>query len=93
MEFDATFIVSIISFIVFVLIMNKILYQPILDIIEKRRSYFEDNKNLTLKNSEEKDNFESMYETKLSDAHKNSREITSLGFNDAKNKKLIKYEI
>ena len=87
MELDATFIVSIISFIFFVLIMNQILYKPILAIIEKREKYFDDNKNQTLKNNEEKDSIENEYETKLSDAHKTSREITSLGFQNAKSKK------
>lgn len=87
MEFDATFIVSIISFIVFVLIMNKILYAPILDIIEKRRSYFDENKNEAIKNNEETDSLNQKYDEKLSKAHKNSREITSSGFQNAKNKK------
>ncbi len=87
MEFDATFIVSAISFIIFVLIMNKILYQPILNIIEKRRAFFKDNEEETLKNNEEKDILNQKYDEKMSDAHKNSREITSLGFERAKNKK------
>ena len=87
MEFDATFIVSIISFIVFVLIMNKILYQPILNIIEKRRLYFEENENETLKNNEERDTLNQKYDSKMSEAHKTSREITALGFQSAKNKK------
>lgn len=43
MEFNATFIVSAISFIIFTLIMNKILYQPISDIIQKRQAYFDAN--------------------------------------------------
>ncbi len=87
MEFDATFIVSIISFVVFVIIMNKILYQPILNIIEKRRLYFENNKNETDKNNEERDDLNKKYDNKLSDAHKTSREITSLGFQNAKKTK------
>jgi len=43
MEFNATFLASILSFLVFVFIMNAILYKPILDIIEKRKKYIEDN--------------------------------------------------
>lgn len=36
MEFNATFIVSIISFLLFVAIMNKIFYAPITKIVEER---------------------------------------------------------
>ena len=43
MEFDATFLISIISFIVFVFIMNKIFYAPILEIMQRRENYVKDN--------------------------------------------------
>ncbi len=43
MEFNATFLATIISFIVFIFLMNKILYAPILDIIEKRKNYIDEN--------------------------------------------------
>jgi len=43
MEFDATFLIAAISFIVFVLIMNKIFYAPVLKIIKSRQQYVEDN--------------------------------------------------
>ncbi len=45
MEFDATFIIATISFIVFVLIMNKIFYAPILKIMQERQSLVEENYN------------------------------------------------
>ena len=38
MDFNATFIIAFVSFIVFIFIMNKILYAPIYDIIQKRKS-------------------------------------------------------
>ena len=43
MEFNATFLVSAISFIIFTLIMNKLLYQPLSDIIAKRQQYVDAN--------------------------------------------------
>lgn len=43
MEFDATFLIAVISFIVFVFIMNKIFYAPILKIMQERQMVVEDN--------------------------------------------------
>ncbi|MBE7706887.1 MAG: ATP synthase F0 subunit B [Cyanobacteria bacterium SIG30] len=87
MEFDATFIVSIVSFILFVLIMNKILYKPILDIIEKRKLYFEENKDLTQTNNNKTQAILEACEEKISSAKNVSRNITSSGLLDAKTKK------
>ncbi len=42
MEFNATFLVSIISFIVFVSIMNWIFYKPLQTIVEKRQSFIDE---------------------------------------------------
>ena len=42
MEFNATFLVSIISFILFTLIMNKIFYKPIDKIISERQKFIYD---------------------------------------------------
>lgn len=43
MEFNATFLATIVSFIIFVFLMNKILYAPILNIIEKRKNFIDEN--------------------------------------------------
>ena len=42
-EFNATFIVAMLSFVVFIFIMNAIFYNPILSIIRKREDYIESN--------------------------------------------------
>lgn len=42
-EFNATIIVAMISFVVFMFIMNAIFYRPILDIIKKREDYINSN--------------------------------------------------
>ncbi len=42
-EFNATFIVAMLSFVLFILIMNSIFYNPILSIIRKRDEYINSN--------------------------------------------------
>ena len=42
-EFNATFLVAMLSFVVFILIMNAIFYNPILGIIRKREEYISSN--------------------------------------------------
>lgn len=42
-EFNGTFIVAMLSFVVFLLIMNAIFYRPILNIIRKRDEYINTN--------------------------------------------------
>ena len=44
-DFNATFIVAMLSFVVFIMIMNAIFYTPILNIIKKRDEYIENNHN------------------------------------------------
>lgn len=51
MEFNATFLVTIITFVIFVLLMNKILYAPILSIMEERKNFVDCN----YKNAEDND--------------------------------------
>lgn len=43
MEFDATFLIAAISFILFVFIMNKIFYAPVFKIMQLRNQTIEDN--------------------------------------------------
>ena len=42
-EFNATFLIAMLSFVVFILIMNAIFYQPVLNIIRKRDDYINSN--------------------------------------------------
>ena len=43
MEFNATFLICAISFIVFVFIMNQILYKPVAKIVTERENYISNN--------------------------------------------------
>lgn len=42
-EFNATFLVAMLSFVVFIMIMNAIFYRPILNIMRKRDEYMNSN--------------------------------------------------
>ena len=42
-EFNATFLVAMLSFVVFIMIMNSIFYRPILNIMRKRDEYINSN--------------------------------------------------
>ena len=53
MEFDATFLISVISFVVFVFIMNKIFYAPILKIMQERQHFVDENFNSARATKEE----------------------------------------
>lgn len=44
-EFNATFLVAMLSFVVFIIIMNAIFYNPILNIMRKREEYINNNYN------------------------------------------------
>lgn len=77
MEFNATFIISTISFLVFIFIMNSILYAPIMRITKAREDYI--NKNKEAAGNFEK-NANSLIEdknAKISEAHKKSRDIVA----------------
>ena len=52
MEFNATFIVSAVSFIVFVVLMNMILYRPLQNIVEERKKTVDNNYNEANANAE-----------------------------------------
>ena len=43
MEFNGTFLASIITFIIFVFLMNKVLYAPILNIMQERKNFIDGN--------------------------------------------------
>jgi len=52
MEFNATFLATIVSFVIFVFLMNKILYAPILNIMEERKNFIDENYKCANENNE-----------------------------------------
>ncbi len=91
MEFNATFLVSAISFILFTIIMNKIFYKPLESIMNEREKFINDNiydaklssdkADAITKDREEKLNksqvdAKSLVARKINDANENSRNLT-----------------
>lgn len=77
MEFNATFLVSAISFIVFVFLMNKIFYEPIEKIILQREKLVEDTLNDAKISKETASKLLQERETKLNKAHEDGKKIIS----------------
>ena len=75
MEFNGTFLIAAISFIIFTLLMNKILYKPINDIIEKREKLFDNNKAEVNKHNENEKKCVKQHNEKLQKANQNANEI------------------
>lgn len=89
MEFNATIIVSAVSFIVFIFVMNSILYQPILKIIEERTNFINSH-------IEEANNFKNKAQAiledknlKIKDAHKVAKNTISDGIEASAKHKTI----
>lgn len=84
-NFNATLIVAMLSFVVFMIIMNAIFYRPILNIIKKREDYV----NRNYENAKELENkaqeFNNEYETKLNKAKEQERETLSSKIEEAQN--------
>ncbi len=78
MEFNGTFIFSLASFAVFMLIMNAILYEPIANIVAQRKKYLDDNTEITKKNNEEVEFINAQKNEKLENARMKSRDEVSL---------------
>lgn len=91
MEFNATFLVSAISFILFTIIMNKIFYKPLESIMNEREKFINDNiydaklssdkadaitKDRDEKLSKSQVDAKSLVARKINDANENSRNLT-----------------
>ena len=72
MEFNATFIISAISFIIFTIIMNKIFYKPVGNIINERQKFIDGTLEAAKKSDAEADSILKERDTKLSESLINS---------------------
>ncbi len=77
MEFNATFLISAVSFIVFIFIMNAILYKPVLEIMEKRAAYIKANKDEADSHKQHAKDLIDDKNKKIADAQRKSRDIVS----------------
>ena len=75
MEFNATFLISAISFIVFVLIMKNIFYEPIEKIINERNALIDENSAVTKKNNSNSEKFIEQRAERLNNANLKGKNI------------------
>ncbi len=75
MEFNATFLATIISFVLFVILMNKILYAPILNIMEQRKSFIDGNYSDAKKNEAKIEKLTKKRDEKLLEAKNDAKDI------------------
>jgi len=87
MEFNGTFLATIVTFILFVFLMNKVLYAPILDIMEKRRTFIDENFKNTEENNQKAAELTKEKEDKLIDAKNDARKKYLEQLEDYKNQR------
>jgi F-type H+-transporting ATPase subunit b len=73
MEFNGTFFAAIISFLVFVFVMNKILYEPVRKIVNERNNFIEGNYNSASENNAKADELSQKREEEISGAKEDAR--------------------
>lgn len=83
LEFNATFIVSIISFIIFILIMNDIFYKPIIKVINDRKSFIDGNYNDAKDSKEQAETILTQKDERLHQTLNETKKIVSDKVNQA----------
>ena len=83
MEFNATFLVSAISFILFTLIMNKIFYKPLEKVMAERQKFIDDAKTDALNSSSKADAILKDREDRLNKSTAASKKLVADKINEA----------
>jgi len=83
MEFNATFLVSAISFVLFTLIMNKIFYKPLESVMNEREQFINDNIVDAKYSSDKADEISKDREAKLAKSQVDAKSIVTRKINDA----------
>ena len=83
MEFNATFIVSLVSFLLFTFVMNKILYQPITKIVDEREKLINDNHKSALLCNEKVCAIRSQKESRLAEVAAENKKMTAEKLHEA----------
>ena len=76
-EFNATFLIAMFSFVVFIMIMNAILYKPIQKVINERQTYIDDNHNAAQNSKTKAKSILDDKESRLNEASAKSKHIVS----------------
>lgn len=87
MEFNATFIISIISFVIFVIIMNFIFYKPLEKIVSEREKFIEDNFDDAKMNNSNAQKITEVYSKKIEETNSQCKVILSEKSQNAKLKR------
>lgn len=77
LEFNATFIVSMVSFIIFIMIMNTIFYKPIFKVINERQNFIDEHNNDAKNSREQAKDLLIQKENRLNRALSESKKIVS----------------
>ncbi len=75
LEFDATFLIAILSFVIFMMIMNRVLYKPITKIIGEREKFYEKNRNILTEKENEIEAIKGEKTAKIAKTHKEALEF------------------
>lgn len=73
-EFNATFLIAMLSFVVFIMIMNAIFYSPILNIMKKREEYINSNYTQAKQYIEQATEFDNQCKVKINETQDRCRE-------------------
>lgn len=87
MEFNATFLISAISFIVFVIIMNFIFYKPIEKIVNERQAFVDENFDEAKKNNLNSQKIIAEHDEKIDEANSEGKMIIVQKSDEAKKQK------
>jgi len=87
LEFNATFLIAMISFVIFMIIMNAILYKPLERVINQRKNLIDGNNEKTKLADEKCEELVEWQKSSLEKAQKASREIYQRIVSEYKNKK------
>ena len=90
MEFNATFIVAFISFVIFIIIMNQILYKPISGIVAERKNLIDGNYQSARANKNKIEAIMQDRQDKLNNARSRVRQETAKALDEAKNERTEK---
>lgn len=85
MEFNATFLVSIISFVLFTLIMNKIFYRPLGKIITERQNFLDKAYSDAKISNDKADAINKDRDEKLQNSLNNSKQVIAQSTTEANN--------
>lgn len=87
LEFDGTFIFALISFIVFVTLMNLILYRPVTKIINERQKFYDKNSKMALESKQKAEDVIKNKEAEISNTKLEASKILSSAQESAKSNK------